>query len=408
MSKNTEISKEDHIWVDGCYDMVHFGHANSLRQAKLLGKKLSVGIHTGEEIAKHKGPPVFTDEERVEMISSIKWVDEVVLGAPYVTTLETLDKYNCQYCAHGDDLTMDVDGNDTYRHVKEAGRYKEFRRTQGVSTTDIVGRMLLATTRPRRHSRTPSERESSNLIQGFADKTTNLTQLNDASNISTISEASEADSTDQQIEVMQPRNNFLATTQKIKLFCDSREATPRDTVVYVSGAFDVFHNGHLSFLRECAKLGTYLMVGVHSDDDVAHYSKEPNLPIMGVSERTLSLLACKYVNEVVIGAPLEISAELIKQFNIKFVCHGKRAPNFAFDNKGNDPYEVAKEKGIFREIDSGSDLSTSVIIDRILKNRKVYLERNKKKMEKEKKVQEVWEQGRQEHGIEFSGTKNSD
>lgn len=83
------------------YDMVHFGHANSLRQAKALGDKVIVGIHTDEEIAKHKGPPVFTEEERVKMVKGIKWVDEVVLGAPYVTTLEVLDQHNCDFCVHG-------------------------------------------------------------------------------------------------------------------------------------------------------------------------------------------------------------------------------------------------------------------------------------------------------------------
>lgn len=81
--------------------MVHFGHANSLRQAKALGDKVIVGIHTDEEIAKHKGPPVFTEEERVKMVKGIKWVDEVVLGAPYVTTLEVLDEHNCDFCVHG-------------------------------------------------------------------------------------------------------------------------------------------------------------------------------------------------------------------------------------------------------------------------------------------------------------------
>lgn len=35
------------------------------------------------------------------MVRGIKWVDEVVEGAPYVTTLETLDKYNCDFCVHG-------------------------------------------------------------------------------------------------------------------------------------------------------------------------------------------------------------------------------------------------------------------------------------------------------------------
>lgn len=38
------------------------------------------------------------------MVRAIKWVDEVIEGAPYVTTLETLDKYNCDFCVHGGEL----------------------------------------------------------------------------------------------------------------------------------------------------------------------------------------------------------------------------------------------------------------------------------------------------------------
>merc|ERR550534_3127999 len=131
------------VWCDGCYDMVHFGHANSLRQAKAMGDTLVVGVHTDEEITKHKGPPVFNQTERYRMVRAIKWVDEVVEGAPYVTTLETLDKHDCDFCVHGDDITMTADGTDTYHLVKIAKRYKECKRTQGVSTTNLVGRMLM-------------------------------------------------------------------------------------------------------------------------------------------------------------------------------------------------------------------------------------------------------------------------
>ena len=49
--------------------MVHFGHANSLRQAKAMGDYLVVGVHNDEEITKHKGPPVFTEEERYVKVS---------------------------------------------------------------------------------------------------------------------------------------------------------------------------------------------------------------------------------------------------------------------------------------------------------------------------------------------------
>jgi ethanolamine-phosphate cytidylyltransferase len=79
------------------------------------------------------------------MVRGIKWVDEVVEGAPYVTSLETMDEHDCAFCVHGDDLTMTSDGTDCYHIVKTANRYKEVERTAGVSTTDLVGRMLLMT-----------------------------------------------------------------------------------------------------------------------------------------------------------------------------------------------------------------------------------------------------------------------
>ena len=127
------------------YEYAYLGNNNERFKLSNDGTKLIVGVHSDEEIAKHKGPPVFSNEERYKITRGIKWVDEVVEDAPYVTTLETLDKYNCDFCVHGDDITMTADGVDTYHLVKANGRYKEVRRTAGVSTTDLVGRMLLAT-----------------------------------------------------------------------------------------------------------------------------------------------------------------------------------------------------------------------------------------------------------------------
>ena len=54
LEMSEEQSTRTRVWCDGCYDMVHFGHANSLRQAKAMGDFLVVGVHTDEEITKHK------------------------------------------------------------------------------------------------------------------------------------------------------------------------------------------------------------------------------------------------------------------------------------------------------------------------------------------------------------------
>ena len=112
------------VWCDGCYDIMHFGHANQLRQAKAMGDYLIVGVHSDEEVQRNKGPPVLTEQERYKMVRSVKWVDEVVEAAPYTTELETLEKHDAEFCVHGDDITLSADGRDTYHIVKAAGKYK--------------------------------------------------------------------------------------------------------------------------------------------------------------------------------------------------------------------------------------------------------------------------------------------
>lgn len=62
--------------------------------------------------------------------------------------------------------------------------------------------------------------------------------------------------------------------------------------MYVAGAFDLFHVGHLDFLEKAKELGDYLIVGLHTDPVVNNY-KASNYPIMNIHERVLSVLACK-------------------------------------------------------------------------------------------------------------------
>ena len=72
--------------MDGCFDMMHYGHANALRQARALGDELVVGLVPDSEILTHKGPPVWNEEERYTAVESVKWVNEVIRGVPYDIT----------------------------------------------------------------------------------------------------------------------------------------------------------------------------------------------------------------------------------------------------------------------------------------------------------------------------------
>ena len=52
------------VYMDGCFDMMHYGHCNALRQARALGDELIVGVISDEEIKANKGPPVTPLHER--------------------------------------------------------------------------------------------------------------------------------------------------------------------------------------------------------------------------------------------------------------------------------------------------------------------------------------------------------
>ena len=79
------------------------------------------------------------------MVKAIKWVDEVIPDAPYAITEEFMkrlfDEYRIDYIIHGDDPCVLPDGTDAYALAKKAGRYKQIKRTEGVSSTDMVGKI---------------------------------------------------------------------------------------------------------------------------------------------------------------------------------------------------------------------------------------------------------------------------
>ncbi|KAL0307070.1 UNVERIFIED_CONTAM: Choline-phosphate cytidylyltransferase 2 [Sesamum radiatum] len=119
------------VYADGIYDLFHFGHARSLEQAKKLfpNTYLLVGCCNDEVTHKFKGKTVMTESERYESLRHCKWVDEVIPDAPWVINQEFLDKHRIDYVAHDSS-------------VKAVGRFKETKRTDGISTSDIIMRIV--------------------------------------------------------------------------------------------------------------------------------------------------------------------------------------------------------------------------------------------------------------------------
>ncbi|CAN6911677.1 unnamed protein product [Brassica oleracea] len=144
---------------------------------------------------------------------------------------------------------------------------------------------------------------------------------------------------------------------------------PDARVVYIAGAFDLFHAGHVEILRRARELGDFLLVGIHNDQTVSA-KRGGHPPIMSMQERSLSVGACRYVDEVIFGAPWEVSKNTITIFGISLVVHGTVAESDNFQRKEENPYAVPISMGIFQILESPLDITTSTIMGRIKRNLK--------------------------------------
>ncbi|KAK1355512.1 Ethanolamine-phosphate cytidylyltransferase [Heracleum sosnowskyi] len=358
------------VYMDGCFDMMHYGHCNALRQARALGDQLVVGVVSDDEITANKGPPVTPLNERMIMVSAVKWVDEVIPDAPYAITEDFMkklfDEYNIDYIIHGDDPCILPDGSDAYALAKKAGRYKQIKRTEGVSSTDIVGRMLLCM-RERSTSDSSSNSHSS-LQRQFSHGHSQKSEDGASGSGTRVS-------------------HFLPTSRRIVQFSNGKGPGPDARIVYIDGAFDLFHAGHVEILRLARALGDFLLVGIHTDQTVSA-NRGAHRPIMNLHERSLSVLACRYVDEVIIGAPWEVSKDMITTFNISIVVHGTVAEDNDYQKEKRIPYDVPVSMGIVKLLDSPLDITTSTIIKRIVSNHEAYQKRNERKAESERRYYE--------------------
>jgi len=378
------------MWVDGCFDFFHHGHAGAIFQARQQCSELYAGVHSDEAILANKGPTVMNLDERVAATDACRWVTKSIPYAPYVTSLPFISHYGCRYVVHGDDITSDSDGNDCYRFVKEAGRFKVVKRSPGISTTDLVGRMLLCT--------------KSHFIKNMEDLLAGTEGDGSAEERMEL-----GDSMHSRIKCYASDETALAPGVAVWFWRSTEQATLEGSgpgkfsqvkgiqgkpvqlmqrIVYVDGGFDLFSSGHIEFLRQVAlkeeelsKGGppSYIVVGIH-EDSVINEWKGVNYPIMNIFERGLCVLQCKYIHAVVFGAPASPSRAYLENLPAGTpvaVYHGPTA----YMPLTYDPYKAPKEMGIYEEIGSHAfqHVNAGEIVERIMKNKEMYEARQRKK-----------------------------
>ncbi|KAI5957471.1 MUQ1 [Candida theae] len=355
------------IWVDGCFDFAHHGHAGAMLQARQLGKELYAGVHSDEEILRNKGPCVMKLDERMTAVEACKWCTRAIPGAPYVTDPKVMKEYGCQYVVHGDDITTDANGEDSYQVVKDLGLFVVVKRTPNISTTDLVGRMLLMS-KTHHYQDLNLEKNWQKLI-------------NEGDNLDRFTRYATDETGLQPGSVV-----YLNTPDELKTIVEPKRKKDgeKSKYVYIDGGFDLFHPGHIEVLKlvhdKAQHLGAKVIVGIHDDITVNKY-KGLNYPIMNIFERSLCVLQCRYVDGIVLNAPYVPTVEFLSRIgDVVKVYHGPTEVDESVYDEVRDK-EKTEGDGLFEALPKHKydHMSTEFIVERVLQNKAMYVERQKKK-----------------------------
>jgi cytidyltransferase-like protein len=129
--------------------------------------------------------------------------------------------------------------------------------------------------------------------------------------------------------------------------------------VFVAMVGDLFHYGHVNYLREARGLGDHLTVGIVSDRRAASYKRRP---ILSYAERKPVIEACRYVDAV-----LELDEDVTDEFMQarNFQIRAYAVANEAEEQRYFATIWSRMDRSYFRRIAYTPGISTTEILDRI-------------------------------------------
>lgn len=132
--------------------------------------------------------------------------------------------------------------------------------------------------------------------------------------------------------------------------------------VYCGGTFDLFHYGHVEFLKQCAELGD-VWVSLNTDEFTTKFKRKP---VMTFEERKAVLESCKYVMGVVENTGGEDSTQAILEVMPQLIVHGDDWTGEAYMKQMNLTQEFLDKHDMkIAYVPYTKSISTSDIIKRL-------------------------------------------
>jgi cytidyltransferase-like protein len=133
----------------------------------------------------------------------------------------------------------------------------------------------------------------------------------------------------------------------------------RPVRVFVAMVADLFHFGHVNYLREARGLGDHLTVGVVSDRRAESYKRRP---VMTFAERVAVVEACRYV-DAVLELDDDVTDDFMREHDFHIRCYAVASE--AEEQRNFATLWRRMDRAYFHRLDYTSGISTSDIIARI-------------------------------------------
>ena len=134
------------IYSDGIFDLFHRGHVEYLKQCKNIfpNTYLIIGIINDIDSTNYKREPIYSEDDRYEIISNSRYVDEIVKDAPLIITKEFMDKYKIDYVVHGYSNINDSNNQaEFYKVPQQLNKFIETKYYTGISSTNIIKKIKI-------------------------------------------------------------------------------------------------------------------------------------------------------------------------------------------------------------------------------------------------------------------------
>lgn len=133
------------VYIDGIFDLFHYGHIESFRKCKELYEDVTliVGVISDKNATSYKRPPIYCESHRYALVENSKYVDQIIEDSPLVITKEFMEEYKLDVIVHGfinkDDENKQ---DDFFRYPKSINKFQTISYCNEISTSEIIKKIL--------------------------------------------------------------------------------------------------------------------------------------------------------------------------------------------------------------------------------------------------------------------------